>query len=245
MSLSRTQFWQSAVVGVVFAFGTFAGIHAGRAAVREPAASRPVASRSVVNEPVADNPAALAPAATATVIKACANNKSGALRLATKGKCKSTERAVSWNIAGPRGLKGAEGEKGDRGLRGATGAVSINGDKCSDTQYIGYDGEKWTCVSAPISAFLYSTGTNLSFSTVGQGFKAFSANVASDTGCNKETCIIRLYDVVDHSNCTAQVRGGDVAKGTEVLPADNNVLIDFGSGWQQGQELTISIYCLR
>lgn len=241
MSLSRTQFLQSASVGTVFAIVAFAGLHVGRA-VGNPdgpaAATRPVAQVAAAPRPDA---APAAPAAS-TRVTACANRKSGALRIPPAGRCTAKERAVSWAATGPRGAKG---DKGDRGARGAAGSVSINGGKCSETQYIGYDGEKWTCVSAPISAFLHSDGSNINFSSVEQGFKAFSANVVADSGCNKETCLISLYDVVDHETCSAEVRGAPFASKVDVLPSPGNVLLDFGSAWDSGQSLTISLYCLR
>jgi collagen triple helix repeat protein len=55
-------------------------------------------------------------------------SRNGALRLA--GKCKSSERAVSWNTVGPRGprgLQGIQGAKGDTGATGATGATGTAG----------------------------------------------------------------------------------------------------------------------
>lgn len=230
MILTRAQFWQSAAVGVVFAAATFVGIQAGQAATSPP--SKPLS-----------RPSAVAPSATAsTKVTACVNKKSGALRVLKSARCKSSETTVSWNAAGPRGLRGP---KGDRGARGPAGSVTINGSKCAETQYIGYDGEKWTCVTAPITAFMYSDGSNLSFTRVDQGFKAFSANVAGDGGCNKETCVVRLYDVDDHETCTAQFKGGTFATDSEVLASPTNILIDFGAGWQQGQEMTITISCLR
>jgi hypothetical protein len=45
-----------------------------------------------------------ASSATRHTIKACAAKKGGALRLATR--CKSSERAVTWNSVGPRGPAG-------------------------------------------------------------------------------------------------------------------------------------------
>lgn len=213
--LTRTQFWQSAVVGVAFAGAMFVGIQVGQA-------SGPAASPAVVPEVTAP-----------TTMRACVNKKSGAMRMPSGTTCKRTERRVTWNV------------KGVPGARGAAGAVTINGSKCTETQYIGYDGESWTCVSAPISAFLYADGSTASFSKVGQGFKAFSANVDADTGCNKDTCVIRLYDVVDHNSCSAELRGGTFATDAEVLPSTNNILIDFGTSWKLGQEVTIAITCLR
>jgi predicted ribonuclease toxin of YeeF-YezG toxin-antitoxin module len=65
-------------------------------------------------------------ATTSGAIHACANKKSGALRLA--GKCsKKHERAVSWNITGPQGLRGATGAKGTNGINGTNGTNGTNG----------------------------------------------------------------------------------------------------------------------
>lgn len=175
----------------------------------------------------------LAPADTSGKVTACANRKSGAMRLLTKGKCASRERTVTWGTTGPRGA------------RGPAGSVTVNGGKCADTQYLGFDGERWTCVSAPVTAFLYSEGATMSFSTVDQGFKARSANVDGGAGCNKETCVVRLFDVRDHQTCTAELWGAAFTKDAEVLPGSDDVLIDFGPNWSQGEKVTISISCLR
>jgi Collagen triple helix repeat (20 copies) len=59
------------------------------------------------------------------VIKACANKRTGALRLAAK--CKKHERSVSWNVAGPRGLQGPQGAQGATGSQGAPGAKGDTG----------------------------------------------------------------------------------------------------------------------
>ena len=55
------------------------------------------------------------------VIRACANKKTGALRLAIR--CKRNERRVSWNQIGPAGGKGERGSRGLVGLKGLPGAV--------------------------------------------------------------------------------------------------------------------------
>jgi hypothetical protein len=62
------------------------------------------------------------------VIRACANKKSGALRLASK--CRKSERSVTWNkqgIPGPQGAAGAAGAKGITGAKGDTGTVNTSG----------------------------------------------------------------------------------------------------------------------
>jgi hypothetical protein len=58
-------------------------------------------------------------------IRACANKKTGALRLASK--CRHSERSVSWNQIGPQGPQGLRGLNGARGLTGATGATGFPG----------------------------------------------------------------------------------------------------------------------
>jgi acyl-coenzyme A thioesterase PaaI-like protein len=68
---------------------------------------------------------AIAATSSSPVIRACANKKTGALRLA--GKCHRNERHVSWNQIGPKGSTGARGAAGPRGLTGATGASGGTG----------------------------------------------------------------------------------------------------------------------
>lgn len=69
--------------------------------------------------------AAAATTATGPVIAACANKKSGALRLA--GKCRRSERAVRWNQTGPRGQAGPGGASGPAGPAGAGGPIGPQG----------------------------------------------------------------------------------------------------------------------
>ena len=67
-------------------------------------------------------------AAGDATIKACANKKTGAMRYISKGSCKRTETALSWNQSGPQGVPGSTGAKGDTGARGDTGAAGARGD---------------------------------------------------------------------------------------------------------------------
>jgi hypothetical protein len=60
-------------------------------------------------------------------IKACASKKSGALRLAKKGKCKRGERKLVWNKKGQTGKRGATGAAGSQGPQGQTGAQGATG----------------------------------------------------------------------------------------------------------------------
>lgn len=51
--------------------------------------------------------AAAATSSTTTVIKACAARQGGGLRVASR--CKAGERALRWNVQGPRGRRGPQG----------------------------------------------------------------------------------------------------------------------------------------
>jgi hypothetical protein len=74
------------------------------------------------------------------VIRACANKKTGALRLATK--CRKSERSLSWNkegLPGHQGLTGAVGVTGAAGAKGETGTVNTSGFYTkteSDSRYV-------------------------------------------------------------------------------------------------------------
>jgi len=59
------------------------------------------------------------------VIRACANKKTGALRLlGIRGKCARSERSVAWNRTGPQG---APGKNGTNGTNGSNGTNGMNG----------------------------------------------------------------------------------------------------------------------
>jgi hypothetical protein len=72
--------------------------------------------------------AGLAVAATSgsgPVIRACANKKTGALRLASK--CRRNERAIQWNQTGPQGPAGLAGRNGASGTTGPAGQTGPQG----------------------------------------------------------------------------------------------------------------------
>ncbi|MGD0272320.1 MAG: hypothetical protein ABSB96_01090 [Gaiellaceae bacterium] len=60
-------------------------------------------------------------ASSAGTLHACANKKTGALRLASK--CKKSEKKVSWNVRGARGVAGPAGVAGLAGAAGTAGAT--------------------------------------------------------------------------------------------------------------------------
>ncbi len=68
--------------------------------------------------------------ATNDKLVACAKKKSGALRLVNAAKdCRKTERAVTWNQQGVRGLPGPRGIAGENGLDGEDGLDGDDGDR--------------------------------------------------------------------------------------------------------------------
>ncbi len=84
----------------------------------------------------------IADARSDSEIRACANKKSGVLRLLRKGSCNKAEREVAWNSVGLAGPQGARGEKGEQGPKGDIGAIgpSGNGFAISELSICGPDG---------------------------------------------------------------------------------------------------------
>jgi hypothetical protein len=70
---------------------------------------------------------AVAASGSSAALHACASKRTGALRLLAHGKCKRSEREVSWNVAGPAGRRGSAGGLGTAGRLGATGATGATG----------------------------------------------------------------------------------------------------------------------
>jgi hypothetical protein len=74
---------------------------------------------------------AVAATSRSPIIRACANKRTGALRLAKR--CHRNERGLTWNITGPigaqgpRGFNGKQGVPGPAGATGATGTVNTSG----------------------------------------------------------------------------------------------------------------------
>ena len=64
-------------------------------------------------------------AAGGSTMHACAKKSNGALRLA--GKCKKSEKAVSWNVTGPQGTQGPQGSQGSQGPQGPQGPQGAPG----------------------------------------------------------------------------------------------------------------------
>jgi hypothetical protein len=64
---------------------------------------------------------AIAASSSSGSLHACANKRTGALRLLSHGKCKHSERQVSWSVSGPAGKAGPRGVAGSPGPAGVTG----------------------------------------------------------------------------------------------------------------------------
>jgi hypothetical protein len=59
-------------------------------------------------------------------IKACADRKTGVMRYIDKGRCKRTERTLTWNQIGPQGVPGIAGAAGLPGIHGSPGTPGVN-----------------------------------------------------------------------------------------------------------------------
>ena len=102
---------------------------------------------------------ALAATPSSPVIKACANKRSGALRIARK--CRRGERFVSWNVQGTQGNRGSTGPKGFKGATGTTGATGATGPR-------GLQGEQGPGASGFATTLAQGT-TGATLATVGNG----------------------------------------------------------------------------
>jgi hypothetical protein len=76
-----------------------------------------------------------------TVINACSDNRTGALRYLQSGSCTAKETARSWNQVGPQGPAGPQGERGLQGEIGAQGPQGERGPQ-GETGAQGPQGEK-------------------------------------------------------------------------------------------------------
>jgi hypothetical protein len=70
-------------------------------------------------------------ASGSSTIQACADKRTGVMRLISRGSCKRTETLVSWNRVGPQGATGPQGLPGATGEKGSTGATGPAGSNAS------------------------------------------------------------------------------------------------------------------
>lgn len=97
------------------------------------------------------------------VISACYQKKGGNLRVVDTskrgfaGKCRKSEKSLSWNEQGPRGLDGVAGSQGTQGVQG------LKGDPGSAVAFarVAADGTLDTAHSKNISSASLSSGTGV------------------------------------------------------------------------------------
>ena len=71
---------------------------------------------------------AIAASSGSGVIHGCSQKQAGNLRVVAGGKkCRKSEKSISWNQTGPRGLPGAQGQQGTQGQQGAQGPKGDTG----------------------------------------------------------------------------------------------------------------------
>ena len=91
-------------------------------------------------------------AAGDATLKACANKTTGVMRYISKGSCKKTEKALSWNQTGPQGAAGVAGTNGqDLHVIDAAGrdlGISLGVTEGGSRATIFYEGGMWTVNSA-------------------------------------------------------------------------------------------------
>src|ERR671936_151916 len=67
------------------------------------------------------------------VIYACMKRAGGRVRIVSgPGQCRRGERAISWNVAGPRGATGPTGATGPAGRQGPSGPAGERGPRGAD-----------------------------------------------------------------------------------------------------------------
>lgn len=116
---------------------------------------------------------AIAAGGSSGELHACASKRTGALRLLSHGKCRRSEREVSWNVAGQPGKQGGAGMPGDAGRAGVTGATGVTGANGTARAYAhviaGTDlGQKPTLDASATKGF-----TSVAYGTGGQTGGAF------------------------------------------------------------------------
>lgn len=78
----------------------------------------------------------------AAVIRACVDKRTGAVRIVgvqSGGKCRTSERTLSWNsqgIQGATGATGPQGATGSQGPQGIRGPQGATGPGATETSYV-------------------------------------------------------------------------------------------------------------
>ncbi|MFL5821966.1 MAG: hypothetical protein ACJ764_00830 [Solirubrobacteraceae bacterium] len=205
---------------------------------RHPVAHLPSRAISVATVVVVLGAAAIAVAATQSssgVIHACYAKSGGALRRTGNGKCKSSERAISWNQRGPRGPRGPKGATGPRGPKGATGPTGPTGTTGS-TGSTGSTGP--TTINQSTVRTALSGGPDVTLATAGT-LQLLGRCKAPTVGNSAAQLVIKNTSGTaaaqyDNSTGTAGTDGTPVPVGGEVIASTTNAEDDaMGSGIAQ------------
>jgi hypothetical protein len=130
-------------------------------------------------------------ASKAKTITVCADKKTGILHLHNRGKCKRTQRRVTWNARGPQGAQGAQGPAGQPGAPAVSvwGQVATNGalafGQGLSVQHLSQPGTYQVTITAPACAH----GLNAPLVSVSDGPPsggAFPVSWFQSTGGNQQ-----------------------------------------------------------
>jgi hypothetical protein len=113
------------------------------------------------------------------VLHGCAKKHGGALRLS--GSCKKSERSVSWNVQGPRGLQGPRGGQGAQGVQGVQGPPGVQYAWSSFT----YPGAAHPATDGHVAKFTF-TAPSAGFALVSTSFQV-RVNITPATDCHIES----------------------------------------------------------
>ena len=125
--------------------------------------------------------------ANSTTIVACANKKTGALRIAYK-VCTKKENSVSWGISGPQGIAGPQGISGPQGGTGQAGPSGL--DKTGSAVIKDANAET---VNGVVQIF---AETRTFYSLVNDGIWYFSMSTGNPVPLNNDPLIYK------NNNCT-------------------------------------------
>jgi hypothetical protein len=171
---------------------------------------------------VASGGLALAASPSSPVVRACANKRSGALRLASK--CRRGERSTSWNqtgVQGPAGLAGAAGTAGTAGPQGPKGETGPAGSAIAYA-HITKAGALDAAHSKNITSVTKDiTAEGVSCITVGSLPNSAAGGMDLSAGARGE-----LYTVVAGQDplgiIAAEIAGGRCPSGTNAITVSAN-----------------------
>lgn len=167
-------------------------------------------------------------AAGDATIKVCANKTNGAMRYLSRGSCRSSEKALTWNQMGPQGLSGSDGAKGETGTAGTNGSTGAKGETGVNVQnlhVVDADGR-----DLGVAIGVGSSGSEASIFyeggiwTVSNGSTPIHGALDPDSVYSDSSCSRRLWRNLDSStpNVVPTARGS--------LAIGSNFLYYKGSG---------------